>query len=64
MKNRLKNEKILSTIVDMDNALFCMQSRLSVAQKINKEDENKKAVDMLIDEAIKEISNLRLKRGY
>jgi len=60
----MKKEKILSTIVDMDNVLFYIQSRLSVAQKINKEDENKKAVDMLIDEAIKEISNLRLKRGY
>jgi len=60
----MKKEKILSTILDMDNVLFTVQSRLSVAQKINNEAENKKAVDMLIDEAIKEINSLRLKRSY
>ena len=62
MSKKTSKDRIMSNIISMDNTLFNITSRLFVAQKINDEGENKKAVDMLIKEAIDDINSLRLKK--
>lgn len=59
MKKKAFKEKVKKALISLDVELSYIINRLRTAQSIHATGENKPAVDMLIDEAVNKLNELK-----